>query len=461
MPPSVALVLWVTFVVALLRFDPARERRPSVALWVPTLWIFIMETRLPSQWLGGQIGQAAVAMEEGNPIDRVVYAALIVLAIGILVTRSFDWGSFFTRNLALTAFVFFALVSVCWSDFPLVAFKRWFRDLGNYLAILVALSDPRPMAALRTLLRRVYYLLLPLSVLLIKYYPAMGKQYDFWSGVNSYVGATTSKNMLGALCLVAGLFFFWDTLMRWPERKQRQTKKIILVNGLFMAQTLWLLNLSNSATSRVCLLLGCVVIAAARSKSSRRRPNLIKWMIPAFLCLYVILAFGLDLNSTLAGAVGRDPTFTGRTNIWNAVLSTHTNWLVGTGYESFWLGPRLSHVWALAGTVNEAHNGYLELYLTQGVIGLLLLAWLLISTYRAICGRLDAVSDIGPFGCALWTIALFYNMTESAFKAPFMCLTFLLGTLVLPRARRAGSLAKSPEPWPLVDHATKSRMMEG
>ena len=201
---------------------------------------------------------------------------LILLAIGILISRSFKWSDFFARNLALIAFLSFALLSVMWSDFPFVAFKRWFRDLGNYLVILVALSDPQPLEAVRTVLRRLCYLLIPLSILLVKYYPEIGKQYDQWTGIAMYAGATTSKNMLGVLCLVSGLFFFWDTVTRWSDRKERQTKRIILVNGAFLAMTLWLLNLSNSATSRVCLVLGCLVIAAVHSKAFRRRPGFLK-----------------------------------------------------------------------------------------------------------------------------------------------------------------------------------------
>ena len=64
----------------------------------------------------------------------------------------------------------------------------------------------------------------------------------------------------------------------------------------------------------------------------------------------------------------------------------HTNPLVGTGYESFWLGPRLKDVWAQTGAgINEAHNGYLEVYLNQGLIGLVLLGGFLIASYRTIC----------------------------------------------------------------------------
>ncbi len=243
-----------------------------------------------------------------------------------------------------------------WSDFPFVAFKRWFRDLGFYLMILVVLSDRRPLEAVRELLRGLCYLLIPLSVVLVKYFPDIGRQYDYWTGTAMYVGPTTSKNMLGVVCLISGLFFFWDTVTRWPDRKERRTRRIFLVNFAFIAMTLWLLNLSSSATSRVCLVLGCAVIASAHSKLVKRRPALLKTLIPVSISVYLILAFGfgIDINAVVASLVGRDSTLTGRTNIWDAVLSTHTNPLVGTGYESFWLGPRLTHVWAMAGGVNEA-----------------------------------------------------------------------------------------------------------
>ena len=434
MAPSLALLLWFILLVVLLRFDPARDPKTSLALWVPVTWMFINESRLPSQWFGGQVGQAADVLEEGNPLDRSIYLVLILLAIGILVSRSFKWNVFFKRNLALTSILVFALLSVSWSDFPFIALKRWFRDLGNYLAILVALSDPRPLEAVRALLRRVHYLLVPLSILLIRYYPQIGKQYEFWNGADSYVGATTSKNMLGVACLFAGLFFFWDTVARWSDRNQRQTRRIILVNIAFIAQTLWLLYLSNSATSRVCLVVGCLVIAGAHSKASKRHPSFLKWMIPACVCVYLIAAFCFGLNAQLAGVVGRDPTLTGRTDIWKAVLSTNTNWLIGVGYESFWLGPRLRLVWSLAGRINEAHNGYLEFYLNQGVIGLCLLGGLLISSYMALWRSSAPLAKLASLSLALWTIAVFYNMTEAAFRAPFMCFTFLLGTLTVPRA---------------------------
>jgi exopolysaccharide production protein ExoQ len=426
MPPLGALILWFVLLVSLFVRDPAKDERISATLWVPLTWMFFVGSRLPAQWLGGYVGSAAQSLEEGNPLDRAVFSALIILAIVILLKRSFRWDTFITRNLALIGLLAFAAVSVVWSDFPLIALKRWLRDLGNYLMILVVLSDRYPLEAAIILLRRLCYLLIPLSVLVCKYYPQIGKQYDQWTGLQMFVGATTSKNMLGVLCLVSALFFFWDIVRRWTDRKDRQTRKIILVNVAFVGMTLWLLNLSNSATSTVCTVLGFIIIFAAHTKPFKRHPALLKFLMPACFCLYLILAFGFQINGELAKGVGRDPTLTGRSNIWNAVLSTKTNPIVGTGYESFWLGSRLKQVWRLAGPVNEAHNGYLELYLNLGLIGIFLLFIFLVASFRTICKKLSSL-ELASLGLALWTVLLFYNMTESAaFKGQLLWVIFLI-----------------------------------
>ena len=436
MPPIIATMLWLVLLLALLRFDPAKVRGTSLALWVPVIWISIVGSRLPSLWLGFGSGSAARAMEEGNPVDRTIDLVLILLAVAILMSRSFQWDKFVTRNFALLAFVGFGLVSVLWSDFPFITFKRWFRDLGNYFVILVVLSDPRALEAVRTVLRRLAYLLIPFSILLNKYYPQLSKQYDQWTGAGSFVGATTSKNMLGALCLVSGLFFFWDTATRWKERKEKRTKRILLVNFAFIGMTLWLLILSNSATSRVCLVIGYLVILATYSKTFQRHPGFVKALIPACFLLYLIVAFGFDLNGLLASQLGRNATLTDRTLIWKTLLSVKTNPLVGTGYESFWLGSRLKYVWRFVGGINEAHNGYLDVYLNLGAIGLVLLGGFLIASYRRICRLMMSSSALATLSLSVWTIILFYNMTEAAFKGGLLWLMLLFGALTIPEPVR-------------------------
>jgi exopolysaccharide production protein ExoQ len=432
MPPVIALGIWFFVLLALLIWDPAKEPKASLGLWVPLIWIFILSSRLPMQWLGGAGSSGdAQALQEGNPLDRSIFTILILLAVGVLFSRSFNWGRFLAQNLALVMFVLFALVSVLWSDYPFISFKRWYRDLGNYLVVLVVLSDTRPFVAVRTLFRRLAYFLIPLSILLIKYYPYIGKQYSAWTGANSYVGATTSKNMLGAVCLVSGMFFIWDTLLRWSNRKERQTKRILWVNCAFIVMILWLLNLANSATSRTCLVIGVSVIISARSNWCKRHPTLFKSMIPVIFACYVIIAFGFDLNGDLAGAVGRDPTLTDRTAIWKAVLSLRSNPIVGVGYESFWLPPRVLSIWKTFGPINESHNGYLEIYLNSGLIGVCLLSVFLIMAYRNICREPFTGSTLGALNLGFWTITMFYNMSEAAYKSHLIWAVILIAGMRL------------------------------
>ena len=295
------------------------------------------------------------------------------------------------------------------------------------MAVLVVLSDPRPLEAMRTVLRRVCYLLIPLSILLVKYYPSLGKTFSPWGG-QEYTGVSTSKNMLGALCLVSGIFFFWDTVTNWHERRNRRVKRVILVNIAFIGMTLWLLNLSDSKTSTICLAVGCMMIAAAHCNFGRRHTGLVKALAPASFLLYLILTFGFGMGAQLSQAVGKSGNMSDRTQIWEVLLSVPINPVLGTGYQSFWLGPRVQWIWArLDGdTVLEAHNGYLQIYLDLGLIGLFLICTFLIATYRKICKQLKPLTAFGSLSLGLWTLLLFYNISEASFEVGLLVVTFFL-----------------------------------
>jgi exopolysaccharide production protein ExoQ len=441
MSPSLALVLWLVLLVALFAFDAAKESKVSTALWVPLIWLFFLGSRSPSVWLagsdvmtvGGGGASMAQSLEEGDPLNRTYELVLLFLGVAILVSRSFRWGDFFKRNRALTVFLLFTLVSVLWSDLPFAAFKKWFRDLGTYAMILVVLSDPHPLEALSILLRRFGYLLIPLSVVLIKYFPELGRHFDPWTGAATYSGAALSKNMLGIVCLVCGIYFFWDTVVRWPARKNRGQKRAILVNAGLICMVIWLLNICESVTSRTCLAIGYVVILAAHTKAVRQRPAILTATIPAVLLIYIFLFFGLGLSGGFASALGRT-SLSGRTEIWQLVLSQQANPLVGAGYESFWLGPRLQRLWAGgwgAIHLNEAHNGYLEVYLNLGYAGCILLFLFVASAYRNICKSFKPFLSTASLSLAIWTAFLFHNTSEADFRSGVMWFAFALGAIAV------------------------------
>jgi exopolysaccharide production protein ExoQ len=440
MPPYLALLLCFALVIGLFWFDPSKEPKVSAALWVPLIYLFFMASRQPAQWLSGQVMSSAEAtanaLQEGDPLNRTISLVFLFLGVGILMRRSLGWGNFLRQNWVLVAYLLFALASVLWSDFPFPAFKKWFRDLGNYVMVLVVVSDPVPLEAIRTLLRRVGYLLIPLSVVLIKYFPAIARQYDPWTGDVTYCGASTSKNMLGILCLVCGIYFFWDTVVRWPERKDKHQKRAILVNAGLTYLTWWLLITCNSATSRACLIIACMVILVARCKAVQRRPRFLTISVPVVFSIYILLFFGLGLSLEFASALGRT-SLSARPEIWHIVISQQTNPLLGAGYESFWLGPRLERIWTLyMGVINEAHNGYLEVYLNLGYVGLLLVLLFLAAVYRNICKRMKQFSSIASLTLAIWTAFVFHNTTEADFRSGVMWLVFVLAALAVSGVER-------------------------
>lgn len=142
---------------------------------------------------------------EGNSFDRNVFLALIVAGALVLVRRKIDLTVVLRQNPWICLFFLFAASSVLWSDYPDLSLKRWVKGVGNLIMALVLLSEKRPSDALGAVLRRMAFLLVPLSVLFIRYYPELGRGYHM--GVAMFTGVALQKNTLGLLCVFFSMYF--------------------------------------------------------------------------------------------------------------------------------------------------------------------------------------------------------------------------------------------------------------
>src|SRR5437867_6147864 len=189
MPPEVALFLASLFIAYLFARDYKQEPKISGAVWIPTMWLIILGSRPVSQWLNLSADyESPDQLLEGSPTDAAIYATLMFAAFIVLRKRQVSWGSVIRSNAWLSLFFLFGAVSIVWSDFPFVAFKRWIKGLGDPMMALVLLSDSAPGKATERVFKRCAYVLIPLSIVLIKYYPELGRSYDLWTDTQFYGG---------------------------------------------------------------------------------------------------------------------------------------------------------------------------------------------------------------------------------------------------------------------------------
>jgi len=437
MPPHLASLVFLVGVVGLFFLDRDRARRSSLALWIPVAWLAIGGSRNVSVWLGNSGPVSADQYLEGSPLDRALLTALIVIGLGVLISRGQRTGEVLRRNAPLVVFFMYCAASALWSDFPLVAFKRWTKVLGNVVMVLVVLTELDPAYAVKRFLSWTAYLLIPASVLIIKYYPDLGRYYDRWEGTAYFSGVTTDKNLLGGTCLVLGLGIVLRLVETFRAPSQERMRQFFVI-GAVLGMNLWLFHVVNSATSLGCFLVGSVLIVML-GLFKRARPWVVHLSVLTLSVVGVISYVFPSAFALIVESVGRKTNLTGRTDLWADVLVLDRHPWFGAGFESFFLGQRLEVLWAKYWWhPNEAHNGFLETYLTLGIVGLCLLAILMITGYRQAMKLYKIDPRSGSLRLAFLVIAPIYNLTEAAFKVmnPVWIL-FLLAVTALPEPKPA------------------------
>jgi O-antigen ligase len=296
-----------------------------------------------------------------------------------------------------------------------VAFKRWIKILGHPIMALIVLTEPDPEEALKRLMKRCAYVVVPVSILFIKYYPQLGRKYDPWTGIQMNNGIAIAKNMLGADCLILGFFFFWHFLQtRQTERSTWRRNELRLIAG-FSIGIWWLFLQAHSATSLTCLFVAILTVVFVGLRSTNK--NFIGTYMLAALVLLAVAELAFGISGRFSESLGRGSSISGRKELWAGLLELHTNPIFGVGFESFWLGERLERLKGIFFFIpNEAHNGYLEIYLTLGFIGVFLLIGLFVATFWKI--RLDLFRNFewGRYRLGFFAAVVLYNWTEAAFK---------------------------------------------
>jgi exopolysaccharide production protein ExoQ len=456
--PLFALFVVIVGIGGLFFLDRENSAGTSKALWLPVIWLWINGSRPISSWLDmspKQYSQGELAAT--NLLDQSVAGGLMLFGIIVIVRRRRDVIVLLRASWPIVLYFSFCLVSLFWSDFPGWGFKRWLRAVGELVMIMIVITEAQPTAAVRRFLSRVGFVLLPTSVLLIKYYPKLGQGYDSQAGNQYNCGVTDNKNTLGAVAFLVALGTLWQILRLLLDRGQPNRTRRLLAQCTLLCFGIGILFMAHSATSGVCFALGAGLMLATTLPLIRRRPAAVHALV---LCVFL----GGGLVELLGGrseamkAIGRQPTLTGRTPIWNVLSTMAPNPIVGAGFETFWIGPRVAYLDSLFRGINEAHNGYLEVYLNLGWLGVGLIALIVGQGYRRAVDAFRHGRDptFGPMLVAYIVTAVTYSITEAGFRmlsAPWL---FLLMSVVAAgwvtgsataRCSRAENSPPQPSRW--------------
>jgi len=383
-------------------------------------------------------GEVSTRQGTSNIYDFTEFLALLAfLALGLFVWRR-DLPRLAVCAWPVLALAALAFVSAFWSDAPSLVVRRagtvtLSTLFGIYLAARGDLGD------LVAALVKVYALAAIASMVAIVLLPqAATVTADYYT--HAWRGAFTDKNELGMACGEGIILAVYAFRRRYGPR---------WLAGFTIAASLVLLYGSQSKTPIVVMM--AALYAALMVITLRRRSG------PGLITGYVLLILGLAGAALLAvgwqdalAFLGRDPTFTNRTRIWQLVLDyiARRPWL-GYGYESFFRADSVDAnlIWTVVGfKTPHAHNSWLEIGLGMGVIGMgvAALAWLT-AVYRTLRVATAPHAEHVAFCFALLVGIFFENLSEFEFFRPgrlmwvlfVAVLTYLGRELTLARASRA------------------------
>jgi O-antigen ligase len=312
-----------------------------------------------------------------RPENKIIWPLLAAVSV-ILALRNRSRLTFSPHIVCLLAYLAFAGASVLWAFKPELSFIRY----AQQVMIVMSIVLPALLARNADLMRGLFVCFAIAALLNLGFVlgrPPITEKFATWG----YPGYFSGKNYLGEFATLALLLSLHEAMHRGSRR---------IVGIVIAVVSVVLLILSNSKTSMALAFLAPLLAVAAllARKFSRISIAVMLFAIPiGFFTFAAVTGFSVNrLSYMLYG----DPTFTGRTIIWDFANSEIARKpFFGWGYQSFWLvGPDAPSVLDAPGwvkTMPNAHNGYLDTKLELGYAGYLLLLAFIATTLHAI-GRM-------------------------------------------------------------------------
>jgi len=377
----------------------------ALAILAIFLFFIFFGTKIP---FGEKITEAE-NLGTSNVINQIVFGGLFVFSLVLLIPKRKELFSLIKREKFLTIFLFWSLITIIWSNYSLVSFKRYIQYLTTVtvsLSVLLHVKDTKRIINVFKIILGGYLLIALLTILTI---PGAHDRFGIWRGVASH------KNTLGQISLISVIFF----TAIFKKEYSLKSKTIVAV---LIIMAMVLLIGSQSSTSRFTFIILFVLSATLlidkvfESIGIRKTVSLFTMFIFLVMFISIILVVP-EIIEAAVGSTGKDLTFTGRVDLWADIWEEAQNHLlIGTGFQGYWVVTStkvelLFEIYSWLPT--QAHNGYLDIINEVGIIGIILFSFILIN-YFVNLTRAKQKQIWKWFIIA----ALIINITESAFIRP-------------------------------------------
>ncbi len=411
----------------------------------------LVETALVLVWLLLATGafrtllaSGADDREAGSILFQLVTLSVVSGAAVLLLRGMPVWVSrLVTASWPLLALTGLALLSTVWSDSPSTTFRRAIALLltTGFAFFVVARFDAKQFVRILA----AAFALLFLASILAAAIPGLGITP---SGLHegAWRGLTGQKNEFGRTCGLALTFFVIAGIIA-PGKLGRYWI------GACLALVLLLLSTSKTPITATAVGLGGTLISILVLYGRIGRVQIAGELRVILLAMIVtvILVSVFWVVPLIVQAMGRDLTFSGRTELWKwaIAIGDDTPWL-GSGYRGFWNDKNTMYffeffAWERTadGELSDsftgpthAHSGYVDLWLELGWIGVAVFAGVICSAFAKIAccfrrGRSDVAIGFSAVTCFL----LAYAFTAKSIMQQTEDLWFLFVIFYLYAAR--------------------------
>ncbi|NPV51823.1 MAG: hypothetical protein HPY60_11620 [Candidatus Methanofastidiosum sp.] len=410
LPPQLALIIVLIFISCVIYIEHKTTENTSGAVWIIAIWILYSG----SKGLGFFIN-IHTTIEAGSLPDRYFLLAVGIISLIILFQRRFSFISSVKFNIPVVLILIYSLISVIWSRTPGISFRRWGREAVALIIALLLSSEKYPINTISSAFKKAIYLALPLSILLIKYYPSYGRSYGRWSGDERWEGIASQKNGLAMICAMAILFLICSLGQDLKNWSQSSSRLPIFIDIFMVSLALYLMmgprrTLVYSATSFLALTVGLIFLTFLKW-SVKQMINIEKEIM---ILAVIIIAIGIFIpfsdkipTKSLPKLLNRNETLTGRTEIWRALIPyAKQNILLGHGFGGFWTTSLRNKIGS------HAHNGYLDTILDLGLVGVLLSIIFILILLKKSLNLLNPDNKISIFFISLIIMILVRNIAE-------------------------------------------------